>query len=69
MCRRVLLGIAVVMIILVGTTVPAAARAIPPGRPFGEHVSHCAQTMGFSGHHNPGRHRGITGWDQEACGA
>ena len=32
------------------------------GRTFGHHVAACAQTMGLSGDHNPGMHRGITGW-------
>ena len=33
----------------------AASAAMPePGPSFGEHVSECASTMGFSGKHNPG---------------
>jgi hypothetical protein len=36
---------------------------------FGQHVSVCAQTMGFSGSHNPGMHHGVTGWDGMACEA
>jgi len=32
----------------------AASAATPaPGPTFGTHVSNCAQTMGFSGTHNP----------------
>lgn len=30
---------------------------------FGQHVRTCAQTHGFGADHNPGMHRGITGWD------
>ncbi len=33
----------------------AATAAVPdPGPSFGQHVSACASTMGFSGTHNPG---------------
>lgn len=70
MNRFVLRSVCAAVIILVGSAVPAAAQeTAASGRPFGEHVSHCAQTMGFSGHHNPGMHRGITGWDHHTCGA
>ncbi len=34
---------------------------------FGQHVSTCAQTMGFSGEHNPGMHHGAAGWDGMPC--
>ncbi len=34
---------------------------------FGQHVRNCAQTMGFSGAHNPGMHHGAAGWDGEPC--
>lgn len=40
---------------------PAGAAATASG--YGHHVRHCAQTMGFSGGHNPGLHRGRSGWD------
>jgi Spy/CpxP family protein refolding chaperone len=47
---------------------PAAAQADPSGRAdFGQHVPTCAQTMGFTGSHNPGMHQGYTGWDGMAC--
>lgn len=44
---------------LVGGTVllstGAASAAMPaPGPSFGQHVSECARTTGFSGKHNPG---------------
>jgi ABC-type phosphate transport system permease subunit len=34
---------------------------------FGQHVRQCAQTMGFSGAHNPGMHDGAAGWDGMPC--
>ena len=46
---------------------PAAPALAKPSSNFGSHVSVCAQTMGFSGSHNPGMHRGAAGWDGEAC--
>lgn len=46
---------------------PSAAQADPATGNFGQHVSTCAQTMGFSGHHNPGMHRGASGWDGMPC--
>lgn len=45
-------------------TGPASA-ATPTN--FGSHVSACAHTMGFSGTHNPGMHRGAAGWDGASC--
>jgi len=42
----------------------ASAAAPEPGPAFGQHVSQCAKTMGFSGTHNPGvMHQGKSGWD------
>jgi hypothetical protein len=37
------------------------------GRDFGQHVSECAQTMGFDAAHNPGMHEGRSGWDGLPC--
>jgi len=34
---------------------------------FGQHVSTCAQTMGFSGEHNLGTHQGAAGWNGMPC--
>ena len=34
---------------------------------FGSHVRVCAQEMGFNGTHNPGMHRGASGWDGQPC--
>jgi hypothetical protein len=42
---------------------PAVATAAGPGADFGQHVRHCAQSMGFDGTHNPGMHHGFAGWD------
>lgn len=47
---------------------PAAALANEPaGARYGQHVRQCAQTMGFSGEHNPGMHRGFAVWDGMSC--
>ena len=48
--------------------VPATAEAATGSGSFGQHVRTCAQTMGFSGLHNPGMHHGAAGWDGMACG-
>jgi len=49
---------------------PAAEAATTgaTGAEFGQHVRGCAQTMGFSGDHNPGMHQGFAGWDGMPCG-
>lgn len=48
------------------TTTPALALDVP--NPYADHVVHCAQTMGFTGTHNPGvHHRGFSGWEQHEC--
>ncbi|GEP38114.1 hypothetical protein NPS01_17770 [Nocardioides psychrotolerans] len=46
---------------------PGAAQAEPAPGDFGQHVSSCAQTMGLSGDHNPGVHRGAHDWDGMPC--
>lgn len=45
------------------TVAASAATPATAAGDFGEHVSTCAQTMGFSADHNPGMHRGFHGWD------
>lgn len=40
----------------------ASAATPDRGPAFGQHVSQCAKTMGFSGTHNPGMHEGKSGW-------
>jgi hypothetical protein len=47
--------------------IPVAAQADPATPNFGQHVSTCAQTMGFSADHNPGMHQGASGWDGLPC--
>lgn len=42
---------------------PAVATAAGPGADFGQHVRHCAQSLGFDRTHNPGMHHGFAGWD------
>jgi hypothetical protein len=47
---------------------PAAAQAdTATGADFGQHVRTCAQTMGFTGSHNPGMHHGYAGWNGMPC--
>lgn len=41
----------------------AGASAATTDPTFGDHVVECAQTMGFTGDHNPGMHGGASGWD------
>lgn len=43
---------------------PATAVSGPT---FGDHVTQCARTMGFSGSHNPGMHQGAHNWDGMTC--
>jgi hypothetical protein len=47
-----------VVLLTLGTATPATAAG-----DFGDHVSTCAKTMGFSSDHNPGMHQGRHGWD------
>ena len=47
---------------------PAPLASASTGQEFGHHVQSCAQTMGFTGTHNPGMHTGYAGWDpSHAC--
>lgn len=52
---------------VLATPVAASAQAAPTGRDFGHHVAECAQTTGMDATHNPGMHRGFTGWDAMPC--
>jgi len=47
--------------------VGASAATQAPSPLFGNHVSDCARTMGFSGAHNPGMHQGAAGWGGMTC--
>jgi len=57
------------------TLIAAALAFAAPATPalaetptYGQHVRDCAQTMGgFTGDHNPGMHRGASGWDGAPC--
>jgi hypothetical protein len=51
------------------TLAPAAGAATTHSAPtnFGQHVRTCAQTMDFSGEHNPGMHHGAAGWNGMPC--
>lgn len=66
--RRTIVSISMAAVAATGaalslTALPAAADPAA-GRAYGQHVATCAHEMGgFSGDHNPGVHRGITGWD------
>lgn len=52
----------------VGVILAAIPAAPATAGDFGEHVSTCSQTHGLDAEHNPGMHRGVTGWDPtEAC--
>ena len=47
--------------------IPNPSMADPGPDNFGQHVSTCAQTMGFDADHNPGMHHGASGWDGLPC--
>lgn len=58
---------AVATVLLTLAALGASAQTAVAGE-YGEHVVHCAQTMGFDGTHNPGvHHRGFSGWQQHDC--
>lgn len=48
------------------STAPAASAATGDAD-YGQHVRHCAHTMGFTSDHNPGMHHGKSGWDGMQC--
>lgn len=67
---RILLATALTAGTVMFSATAASAAAPDPGPAFGQHVSDCAKTMGFSGAHNPGvMHQGKSGWtvDMMAC--
>jgi len=55
---RLAAGTGAALTITLGASTPATAAG-----EFGEHVSTCAQTTGFSAEHHPGMHQGFHGWD------
>lgn len=60
-----LITLAGVIVLAPGTA--SASSSSPDAQPFGQHVRHCTQTIGFSGQHNPGMHQGNAGWDGMPC--
>jgi hypothetical protein len=66
MRRTIQIAIAVMALATPMIGNPAWADA-PSAEGFGQHVSECAQQMGFSGDHNPGMHRGAAGWNGMSC--
>lgn len=60
MTTKATLVAAVALLTVAGAVQPAVAAD-----DFGQHVRTCAQTMGFSGEHNPGMHQGFHGWNRE----
>ena len=61
--KRVVAVTGVMLTVLVSGSTGASAAG-----DFGHHVRTCAQTMGFSGAHNPGMHQGLHGWHpNHAC--
>lgn len=65
--RRLAIAAAVAGAIAILAIAAPASAAEANGRDFGQHVRTCAQTMGFTGDHNPGMHQGYSGWDGMAC--
>jgi hypothetical protein len=64
--RRIAATVVVASTLVVAA--PTAALAdVPTGAEYGQHVRDCAQTMGFTGEHNPGMHHGYAGWDGMTC--
>jgi len=61
--RNMLKALAVVSLAGSGLLLAGPAQAADSAADYGQHVTVCAQTMGFDGMHNPGMHRGISGWD------
>lgn len=68
MRRTLQIAIAVTALAAPMTSTPAWADEPAPGD-FGQHVSQCAQQLGFSGDHNPGMHQGAAGWNGMGCSA
>ena len=64
---RIRNAVVVASLVTGSLALPGAAALAGPSDTFGSHVRACAQTMGFSGSHNPGMHRGSSGWDGMPC--
>ena len=64
---RIGVGLAALAVVALAPATASADTPADPGAPYGQHVRQCAQTMGFSGTHNPGMHQGYAGWDGMPC--
>ena len=67
MKRSIALAVPLAVALLLATPTVTQAQPAQAGPGFGQHVSQCARTMGFSGDHNPGIHHGLSGWDGMPC--
>lgn len=66
--RKLFRGTAVLALAGAGMLAAGSAQAADANFDFGQHVSSCAQSMGFDGTHNPGMHEGKSGWEPgEMC--
>lgn len=66
--RKLFRATAVLALAGAGVLAAGPAQAADAGSDFGQHVSSCAQSMGFDGTHNPGMHEGKSGWEPgEMC--
>jgi hypothetical protein len=65
--KRIAAITGVILMAGIGSLSIAFAGESPSGSSFGRHVSNCAQTMGFSGEHNPGMHQGFADWNGMRC--
>ncbi|MDN5796790.1 MAG: hypothetical protein L0H79_13685 [Intrasporangium sp.] len=61
--RKLFRATAVLALAGAGVLAAGPAQAANANAEFGQHVSACAQTMGFDGTHNPGMHQGKSGWE------
>lgn len=61
--RKLFRATAVLALAGAGALAAGPAQAANANSDFGQHVSNCAQTMGFDGTHNPGMHQGKSGWE------
>jgi hypothetical protein len=65
--HRVAIALTTLAGVILLTPSAASAGSLSSGELFSQCVRHCAQTMGFSGDHNPGMHQGNAGWDGQSC--
>lgn len=61
--RRIVVPPAVAVVALTGTALQSAPATASDD--FAQHVVTCVTDMGFTGDHNPGMHRGASGWDPD----